>query len=218
MEFVYVVPRGKIFPEFYPQGLVRFDAELTRDAVMDSIHQNGFFVEREYAERTPSLKQVIPYTVVVSEGKVMLTKRLPQGGEGRLFGKLSIGIGGHMNPVDHTGDAESATPQSKDPIAECTLRELEEELWLEGARRLEPIGIINDDSNPVGAVHIGLVQVLFLHKGSARVREEDILEGRMVAPDELASLLADGANFETWSRMLVERLGELLPLPQPAHT
>ncbi|MDE0896071.1 MAG: NUDIX domain-containing protein [Planctomycetota bacterium] len=185
---------------------------------MDSIHQNGFFVEREYAERTPSLKQVIPYTVVVSEGKVMLTKRLPQGGEGRLFGKLSIGIGGHMNPVDHTGDTESATPQSKDPIAECTLRELEEELWLEGARRLEPIGIINDDSNPVGAVHIGLVQVLFLHKGSARVREEDILEGRMVAPDELASLLADGANFETWSRMLVERLGELLPLPQPAHT
>ncbi len=218
MEFVYVVPREKIFPEFYPQGLVRFSAELSRDSVMDSIHANGFYVEREYAERTPSLKQVIPYTVVVSEGKVMLTKRLPKGGEGRLFGKLSIGIGGHMNPVDHIGEAENNQTVTEDPIAECTLRELEEELWLEGARRLEPIGLINDDSNPVGAVHVGLVQVLFLHKGSARVREEEILEGRMVAPDELASLLAEGANFETWSRMLVERLGELLPLPQPAHS
>jgi predicted NUDIX family phosphoesterase len=218
MEFVYVVPREKLFPEFYPQGLVRFGADLTREAVMDSLHTHGFYVEREYAERTPSLKQVIPYTVVVSEGQVMLTKRLPQGGEGRLFGKLSIGIGGHMNPIDHDGATETDQPGTEDPIAECTLRELEEELWLEGARRLEPIGLINDDSNPVGAVHVGLVQVLFLHKGSARVREEDILEGRMVAPDELQSLLAEDANFETWSRMLVERLGELLPLPQPAHS
>lgn len=220
MEFVFVVPREKLFPDFLPQGLVRFDDELTRESVMDSIHEHGFYVERDYAERTPSLKQVIPYTVVVSAGKVMLTKRLPQGGEGRLVGKLSIGIGGHMNPVDHSDSGqgvEGGTPENSDPIAECTLRELEEELWLEGARRLEPIGLINDDSNPVGAVHVGLVQVLFLHKGSVRVREEDILEGRMVAPSELQSLLGEDANYETWSRMLVERLAELLPLPQPAH-
>jgi predicted NUDIX family phosphoesterase len=217
MEFVYVVPRENLFPEFYPQGLVRFGAEISRESIMDSMSEYGFFVERDYAERTPALKQVIPYTVVVSEDKIMLTKRLPQGGEGRLVGKLSIGIGGHMNPVDSSGDVEGESSETGDPIAECTLRELEEELWLEGARRLEPIGLINDDSNPVGAVHVGLVQVLFLEQGSARVREEDILEGRMVTPDELLSLLAEDANFETWSRMLVERLGELIPLTQSLH-
>ena len=121
MEFVYVVPREALFPDCYPQGLVPFgggDGETDRAAFLERIEANGFFVERAYAERTPTLKQVIPYTVVVSgDGGVFLTKRLPQGGESRLVGKLSIGIGGHINPVDH-GDI----------IAEGTARELEEEL------------------------------------------------------------------------------------------
>ena len=209
MEFVYVVPREALFPDCYPQGLVPFgggDGETDRAAFLERIEANGFFVERAYAERTPTLKQVIPYTVVVSgDGGVFLTKRLPQGGESRLVGKLSIGIGGHINPVDH-GDI----------IAEGTARELEEELELGGDGRLEPVGIINDDSNPVGAVHVGLVQVLFLPTNDARVREEDVLEGHFVEQGELVRLLEDQAPYETWSRMLVERIDELLSLPQPA--
>jgi predicted NUDIX family phosphoesterase len=212
MEFVYVVPREALFPDCYPQGLVPFgqpaDDAPSQAEFMERIDASGYFVQRSYAERTPSLKQVIPYTVVVSgEGEVFLTRRLPQGGEARLVGKLSIGIGGHINPVDH-GDI----------IAEGTARELEEELELGGQQRLEPVGLINDDSNPVGAVHVGLVQMLFLDSQDARVREEDVLEGGFVDRHELARLLREGAPFESWSRMLVERLDELLELPQPAHT
>lgn len=209
MEFVFVVPREELFPDHYPQGLVPFgsgDGETSREAFLERVERAGFFVERPYAERTPTLKQVIPYTVVVAgDGRVFLTKRLPQGGEARLVGKLSIGIGGHINPVDH-GDV----------IAEGTARELEEELTLEGDRRLEPVGIINDDSNPVGAVHVGLVQVLHLGSDRAAVREQDVLEGGFVEPAELVRLLRDQAPFETWSRMLVERIDELLHTPQPA--
>ncbi|MDF1800816.1 MAG: hypothetical protein P1V81_16700 [Planctomycetota bacterium] len=212
MEFVYVVPREALFPDCYPQGLVPFggpDADSpTQAEFMDRIHSHGFFVEREHAEKTPGLKQVIPYTVVVSGcGEIFLTRRLPKGGEARLVGKLSIGIGGHINPVDH-GDI----------IAEGTARELEEELNLEGQQRLEAVGLINDDSNPVGAVHVGLVQVLFLSSNAASVREEEVLEGSFKDRRELDRLLREDAPFETWSRMLVERLDELLTLPQPALT
>jgi hypothetical protein len=37
------------------------------------------------------------------------------------------------------------------------------------------------------------------------------MEGRLVPVEDLRALLQRGANFETWSRLLVERLDELLP-------
>lgn len=222
MEFVYVVPRDELFPDCYPQGLVRFGAEAGADLEPSfpeaefsaRIRRHGFFVERAYAERSPQLKQVIPYTLVVAEDpiegpRVLSVRRLPQGGEQRLVGKLSIGIGGHINPIDG----------AEDVIAAGTERELDEELYLSGKTRLVAVGLINDDSNPVGAVHVGLVQVLFIAPGEeqdVRVREEDVLEGTLVPPSELVRQLEGGANFETWSRMLVERIDELLSLSQPA--
>jgi len=225
MEFVYVVSRDELFPDCYPQGLIRFPAEgaerlpdeaFDRASVLERIDAHGFSVERRYAERSVHLKQVIPYTIVVVEDpesspRVLVVERLPQGGEQRLVGRLSIGIGGHINPVD-----------DDDPlhvVESGTARELDEELFLSGERRIEAIGLINDDSNPVGAVHVGLVQVLYLGPGgSASVRETDVLEGTLVPPSELQRQLRDGANFETWSRVLVENLDELLSLSQPALT
>ena len=104
MEFVYVVPRGELFPDCYPQGLVRFQessegppSKVRFEAI---VRRHGFFVERDHAERNPALKQIIPYTVVQVEDRVLLLRRLRTGGERRLHDKLSIGVGGHINPVD----------------------------------------------------------------------------------------------------------------------
>lgn len=72
MEFVFVVPRERIFPEHYPHGVVFFGEGLEEPAVRATWCEHGFFVERAYAERTPSLKQVIPYTVVTRGGEVLL--------------------------------------------------------------------------------------------------------------------------------------------------
>ena len=62
---------------------------------------------------------------------------------------------------------------------------MEEELEVTGATRLTPVGLINDDTNAVGAVHVGLVQILELLDGDARVREIDQLEGSFVTLAEL---------------------------------
>jgi len=212
MEFVYVVPRSDLFPSHYPHGLVLFGKELEEEEVLDRIKRLGFFVEREYAERTPSLKQVIPYSLVVRGGQILSLRRTKKGGEARLHDKLSLGVGGHVNPEDQPADSDGA---QGDLLARATHREVvEEELFLEGPYALSRVGLINDDSTSVGAVHVGLVQVITV-EGPVSVRETDQLEGSFVPWEELQLQLDAGANFETWSSLLIPHLDRLFH--EPVH-
>jgi predicted NUDIX family phosphoesterase len=218
MEFVFVVPRVELFGDCYPQGLVPFTDPTAKD-FDDRVRRSGFFVERDHAEHNPDLKQVIPYSIVVRGGEILVLRRLAQGGEKRLHDKLSIGVGGHINPVDADQPTERGG-STTDPVASGTRRELKEELYIEGDVTITRVGILNDDSNPVGAVHVGLVQVVHAH-GDVRVREDDVLEGSFVAPDELRRLLGDGANFESWSQILIHRFNDVVPdltavFPEPS--
>lgn len=209
MEFVFVVQRRDLFRDCYPQGLVPFGAEFSLADFEDAVLRHGFFVQRASAETNPDWKQVIPYTLVVRGGDVFLLRRLAKGGDARLANKLSIGVGGHVNPEDAATAVDAAGRLTRSPLDNGSRREIEEELEIVGESRLVRLGVINDDSNAVGAVHVGLVQMLLV-EGDVRVREHDLLEGRFTEPTELERLLRQGANFETWSRILVERLPELL--------
>ncbi len=218
MEFVFVVPRERVFPECFPQGFTPFGEAFRREAFEEAVLAHGFFVERDHAERTPSLKQIIPYTVVRRAEDVLLMRRLSTGGEGRLHGKRSIGVGGHINPEDvgpNAGSPGDSVPRN--PIEAGTWREISEEIVLEGRTELTSLGLINDDSNPVGAVHLGLAQILTVD-GTVSIREEDVLEGDLTPPTKIAALLAEGADFETWSSILIESLGELFPNTLPAYS
>jgi predicted NUDIX family phosphoesterase len=209
MEFVYVVPRSELFPSCYPHGLALFGEEIHEEEITTRLVGAGFFVEREYAERTPSLKQVIPYSLVVRAGQVMCLRRTKRGGEARLHDKLSIGVGGHVNPEDLPDDQDGGGRAGL--MARATHREVvEEELAIEGPYTLRSVGLINDDSNPVGAVHVGLVQIITV-EGPVSIRETDQLEGSFVAKRELHRQLAEGANFETWSSLLIPHLDRLVP-------
>jgi len=221
MEFVLVVPRRDLFQSAAPQGFVPFADERAWADFERTVHEQGFFVERERAERDPELKQIIPYTIVTrrtvrgavpahagEDLEVLLMKRLARGGERRLHDKLSIGVGGHVEPIDAEG--------SRDAVLERgTRRELGEELTCEGELAWRRIGLLNDDSNPVGSVHLGLVQVARAN-GAVAVREADVLSGEFASPRTLRELLDGGANFESWSARLVERLAELLHEPGAA--
>jgi predicted NUDIX family phosphoesterase len=214
MEFVYVVPRESLFPDCYPQGFSLFGAPDEQEALEARIQRHGFFVERAYAERRPLLKQVIPYTIVQVDERVLLMQRLARGGERRLHGKLSIGVGGHINPEDHA-EGESTVAAGDSPIDRGARREIAEELEIRGTYDLRIAGLLNDDSNPVGAVHVGIVQVARV-QGTVAIREGNVLEGRLVRREELADLRRRNENFETWSSILLDHLDQFISLPQPA--
>ncbi|MEZ5980052.1 MAG: hypothetical protein R3F34_17825 [Planctomycetota bacterium] len=204
-EAVYVVPRELLLPTHYPHGYRRFGPGFEREDFMERIALHGFFVERAVAEREPRWKQVIPYTAVTCDGEVLLLERTKKGGEARLADKLSIGVGGHLNPCDLV-DGERARVCERG-----TLRELAEELHVPGISAApEPFGIINDDATEVGAVHVGLVQWIDLPE-RVDVREEDLLVGRYASRAELRRLHDEKANFETWSAFLVDAMEDWLP-------
>jgi predicted NUDIX family phosphoesterase len=200
LEFVLVVPRARLFDDRYPHGLEVFGPG-DRERVVGRIRDHGFFVERRHAERDLTLKQVIPYAVLERDGALFLMRRLGKGGEARLHGKLSVGVGGHVNPVDGAAD----------PLEEGLRREIEEEVEVEGGWDAAPVGILNDDATAVGAVHFGLVYRVRA-KGPARVREREALEGGFEPRSAvLERLRSDRSRFETWSALLLDRLDEVIP-------
>jgi predicted NUDIX family phosphoesterase len=217
MEFVYVVPRKALFPAFFPHGLLPFVEGSASDTTTFSLQEfetavaeHGFFVERARAESSPQWKQVIPYSIVECDGRILVVRRLRKGGESRLHEKHSIGIGGHINPEDISG--EDRGQGGRNPIDAGTRREISEELAVRGAYDIRRVGLLNDDSNPVGAVHVGVVQVISV-RGSVEIRERDQLDGRLERPEELAAMLTRGTNFETWSGLLIPHLDEILAKP-----
>lgn len=203
MEFVYVVKRYDLFDLSFPHGFVAAADDERVDAWTGRIREKGFFVERRWAEQDSSFKQVIPYVLVTHGDEVLLLQRKDTGGEARLHGKLSIGVGGHINPIDGVDGACV--------LEEGCRRELEEELTFDTSFALEPRGVINDESGDVGSVHFGLVQVARCETPDVAIRETDQLEGSFVGRAALKELAAkEPERFETWSALIIQHLDKVL--------
>lgn len=190
-EQVLVVPRSELFSGAeVPQGF----HSTGLDSLVDRITQSCRFIDRPMAENDPSLKQIIPYSYLLWEGKVFLLRRLATQTEARLHHKLSIGVGGHINPVD---------PGAGSVLEAGALRELHEEIDVRSPFKLSLEGYLNDESNSVGQVHFGLVYGVHLEGGEVAVRETDLMEGEFVP---LSDLPAHREGMETWSHILTEHL------------
>ena len=186
MEKVLVVKTEKLAKYISGKtGLLRDD----REEMLDIIVNHHEFISRPAAEEDPSYKQIIPYVVLTQKGQVFTTRRLNKGGESRLHGKLSIGIGGHINPVDET-DRRSVLMKGLE-------RELEEEVYIQHRGELVPQGFINDDGNGVGAVHLGLCFSMEV-EGEVSVKETEKLSGAWMSLQELKE---EYDNMETWSQI-----------------
>ena len=164
--------------------------ERPLDPYLDAVRQHGSFRPRHEAESDPSWKQVIPYVVLLDDDSIFLMRRTRAGGDARLHDRYSIGIGGHVNPED--GD-----------VAGGMVREWSEEIDADFVPDFEPLGILNDDDNPVGAVHLGLIFAAHAVGRPVAIREIDKLEGRFAGWDDVAAI-AD--KLETWSALLFEYL------------
>src|ERR1700733_11866669 len=115
---------------------------------------NNFFAPRSAAETDPTLKQIIPYTLLVHEGRVLHYVRGKKAGEQRLVAKGSIGIGGHINDHD-----EGLFAMDRAAYEAAVRREVGEELRVGASYTDHVVALLNDDSNEVGKVHLGVVHV-----------------------------------------------------------
>lgn len=160
--------------------------------LIGTIGRLAVFLDRPAAEQDPTHKQIIPYVVVTHGGRVLLYQRSARAGEARLHHKCSLGFGGHINDRD----GERATTNL---LWTAMVRELNEEVFLPGIARAEIAGFINDDSNPVGQVHLGVVFRVELANDRFSVNEPEAIEARWCGP-EAVEQAAD--RLESWSRLL----------------
>jgi len=185
-EQVMVVEREKIAQYLVEYGLVHEHLEEIFDAILDG----HFFLDRPTAEISPQYKQIIPYVIIRHGQSYFLLQRTPKQTEARLHHKLSLGIGGHINPD---------TPDLLDGLH----KELEEEVHVAGDYDLTFAGILNDDTTEVGTVHLGAVYVLESHDPDVTVRETEKMTGRWVEAAELPALRE---RLETWSQIVYDEL------------
>ena len=208
MEFVWVVKRYDLFDLSFPHGFVGGEENPDVTRYVERIRQKGFFVERRHAEQDSSLKQVIPYCIVTNPDGVMLLRRRSTQAEARLHDKMSIGVGGHINPED----------ADRDVLDTGLEREIDEELHIPPGWRSHAVGIINDESTDVGSVHFGLVYRIESDSTDVSIREDDKMEGKFVSRDELLAIHSEqAAKFESWSAMILDQADLALgPVPAPA--
>jgi predicted NUDIX family phosphoesterase len=181
------------------QGL-NFQINHYLPALLD--RANNFFTARPAAENDPSMKQIIPYVLLVHEGRVLHYVRGKKAGEQRLVAKGSIGIGGHMN--DHDEGLFALDRAAYDASVQ---REIGEELRL-GARYTNHVAaLLNDDSNDVGRVHLGVVHVFRLESDDVQKGEAMITDLQFLDRDQLR---ARRDAMESWSQICFDRLDEIL--------
>jgi predicted NUDIX family phosphoesterase len=187
-ERVLVVPRAALVPGEGWLGVRRGDL----DAPLGVVAREGFFMRRGDAEVDPTHKQVIPYLVLRDGERWFLMRRTRAGGDARLHDRWSIGVGGHLNP----GDVD---------VHGGLRREWGEELVADFEPAYAPVGLLNDDTTAVGAVHIGFVYVADAGGRGVAIRETEKLEGAFVDTAQVAAV-RDG--LETWSRLVLDALTE----------
>src|ERR1044071_1846531 len=88
---------------------------------------NLIYLNRSEAEHDKRYKQLIPYVLLICNDKILRYRRGKGGGETRLHGLYSVGIGGHISEEDHQ-------LFSNDPYREGMRRELMEEVAVEEAK------------------------------------------------------------------------------------
>jgi predicted NUDIX family phosphoesterase len=87
-------------------------------------------------------------------------------------------------------------------IFDWARREFDEEISYKGSFSIKPLGILNDDSNEVGKVHVGIVLLLKGDSSAISIRSE-LKSGKLITKQEC---LAMKDRMETWSQMIIGQL------------
>jgi predicted NUDIX family phosphoesterase len=193
-ERVLVVPAAEFDRLGRFQG---FSSEADRYLNALLVPELASFRARSEVEDDPSFKQIIPYVVFRSEGLIFTYVRGKSGGEARLRRLRSLGVGGHVAEADAEGRG------TVEAYELALRRELDEEVEVRSPGLMTCLGLINDDSNPVGLVHLGVVHLFDLDRPEVTPREDALADPEFVKLEDLPTLRD---QFETWSQICIDAL------------
>ena len=221
-QIIMVVKRDKLFGtsnlEDCPQGFLNTDTYNFIPEI--NLHfewmkrGSSKKYEANTAESNPAYKQPIAYSVVANPllKKVFAYKRAIDEvsyHESRLAGNWCWGIGGHVEKLDikDSNQAYRIIEKSRD-------RELSEEVKIISGKNpiIKLLGYINDDSNNVGQVHLGLLYVVETDANEIVPKDKEISEGNYKTLKELEDICEQsknknsGVKVDSWSEIA------LLPL------
>lgn len=177
---------------------------MTESMMLGMLHNAGLWIgPREDLEKLPVYRQIIPYVVLRHNGKIVYYQRTPAGGEGRLHGKVSIGFGGHIDLFD-LRFIDASTVDLTSTLEIATDREVLEEVGNDfNVVSKKVLGLLVDNSNDVGRVHIGVAMVWDLDRAPCNRSPEDEIANVGAAPLEILRSASVMGYYEEWSRILL---------------
>lgn len=209
-EKVLVIPNNKSY-HYGASNYIHIENN-GNEAWQQEVIKDAAFVERWMAEEDNTILQIIPYVIIFSpDGKLFAYQR-KSGGEKRLEGKFSVGIGGHINPVDST-----SKQITWDVVLNAALREIDEEVYISplyAKDNIKMLGVIYTPDSPdesatkviptVGEVHLGVLYGIKLEAPLLTVREdENMLNTRWVGEPP------DITKYEYWSQLVLQNIDTL---------
>ena len=195
-EQIAVVNTKNLFLSGTWQGLKTTGLE----EIIKTIQEQKEFLPRGLAETNVDYKQIIPYVVFKFQDQhnqtnhdlYFLMQRKATASESRLAHNYSLGIGGHLREKD----LKSAS------VFDWAQREFNEEINYTDPFTIELIGMINDDSNEVGQVHLGLVMVVTGSTKNISIKSE-LKNGQLLTLDECNTYYN---QMETWTQIVFDTL------------
>jgi predicted NUDIX family phosphoesterase len=158
------------------------------------------YLNRSDAEHDKHYKQLIPYVLLICNGRILRYRRGRGGQETRLHGLYSVGIGGHISDQDHGLFSNDLG------YREGMRRELMEEVAIDEGKEAA-VAVINDDSTEVGCVHFGVVHVMHAANETIVGRRSGIVGPEFIP---IVEAVRDPSGYESWSRFCLEHLELLL--------
>jgi predicted NUDIX family phosphoesterase len=195
-EYVMVVPTDILYSAGSFEGLL-FDVGPHMSIINDL--RNVKFIRRVDAESDPTYKQIIPYAILMHEDTIFSYFRGKLLSEERLRGKHSIGVGGHISPEDLNLFVEA--------YMKAMYREIGEEIIIDSKFEQQAVGLLNDDSNDVGKVHLGIVHLFSLEKPLVQAKEKSINQAKFVKIPDLKKQID---KYESWSQICIEQIDRLV--------
>ena len=205
-QMILVVPRTKlfnnekdIFEGFHP----RSDPPDYEKRILEYYD----FMKRGPAEKDPNFKQIIAYCLVVNPNLAQLfayQRSSKNYSEKRLQGRISWGIGGHIEKSDI----------GNNPIHSSMLRELREEVHLDGKIIPEISGYVNYDKDEVSKVHFGVLYLVMTDSKVVLPGDPEIIWGNFINLERVKNFMqSKDYEVENWSQIAYVPITKFFGLP-----